>query len=482
MRQLILDLAWDPVPAFAGFLPGDNAAVVAELREQAWPGAPVYLWGPGGAGKTQLLRELQARAIEAGQVAQWFDAASSTPWSLAEDAALVLLDGVDQWSAQQQHAAFLLFVEAASRMGGVLHALADGVEGAALALAGTPAAGARLGVQFVSAGRFPPVDLQVREDLRTRLGWGPVHQVHPLAEAGTRDALRQEARRRGIVLGDEVLDYVLARFARDLKSLMQLLHRLDGFALAEKRAVTVPLLKRMLNEELTETTAPRMTPRRLTLFDLDGTLIPGDSDHAFGEFMVEVGWADGDTWRRRNDEFYATYVAGALDVHKYVEFATSVWRGRTPQEQADIHARFMREVIQPMIHPQALALVKAHQDAGDLVAIVTATNEFVTRPIAQAFGVSELLAIELERDAAGVVTGAIRGVPTYQHGKVTRVGQWLERQDAGWGDFDRITVYSDSINDLPLMERATDPVATNPSAALEAVAAERGWRFLRLFE
>ena len=256
MRQLILDLAWDPVPAFAGFLPGDNAAVVAELREQSWPGAPVYLWGPAGAGKTQLLRELQARAIEAGQVAQWFDAASSTPWTLVEDAALVLLDGVDQWTAAQQHAAFLLFVEAASRMGGVLDALAEGVAGAALALAGSSAAGARLGVQFASAGRFPPVDLLVREDLRTRLGWGPVHQIHPLAEAGTRDALHQEARRRGLVLGDEVLDYILARFSRDLKSLMQLLHRLDSFALAEKRAVTVPLLKRMLDEEQAEPSSP----------------------------------------------------------------------------------------------------------------------------------------------------------------------------------------------------------------------------------
>jgi len=225
-----------------------------------------------------------------------------------------------------------------------------------------------------------------------------------------------------------------------------------------------------------------MTARNLTLFDLDGTLIPGDSDHAFGEFMVGIGWADGDAWRRRNDEFYATYVAGALDVQAYVDFATSVWRRRTPREQADMHARFMREVIAPMIQPQALALVRQHQDAGDLVAIVTATNEFVTRPIAQAFGVPELLAIELERDAAGSVTGAIKGVPTYQHGKVTRVGQWLAAQGAGWDDFGHVTVYSDSINDLPLMERATDPVATNPSAALEAVAAERGWRFLRLFE
>ena len=225
-----------------------------------------------------------------------------------------------------------------------------------------------------------------------------------------------------------------------------------------------------------------MTARNLTLFDLDGTLIAGDSDHSFGQFMVDIGWADGDAWRCRNDEFYATYVAGALDVHAYVDFATAVWRQRSPQEQAHAQARFMREVIGPMITPQALALIRRHQDDGDLVAIVTATNEFVTRPIAQAFGVPELLAIELERDAQGAVTGAIKGVPTYQHGKVTRVERWLEAQGAGWDGFDRVSVYSDSINDLPLLERATDPVATNPSAALEAVAAERGWRFLRLFE
>jgi DnaA family protein len=237
MKQLILDLAWDPLPPFAGFLPGDNVAVVAQMREQHWPGAPLYLWGPGGSGKTRLLRELQARAVEQGVVAQWFDASSATPWELADDASLVLLDGVDQFDAAQQHAAFTLFVEAASRVGG------------AQTLSEAPAAGARLGAQFASAGRLPPVDLPVREDLRTRFGWGLVHAVQPLPDAGTRDALRQEARRRGIVLGDEVLDYVLARFARDLTSLMHLLHRLDGFALAEKRAVTVPLLKRMLNEE-----------------------------------------------------------------------------------------------------------------------------------------------------------------------------------------------------------------------------------------
>jgi len=225
-----------------------------------------------------------------------------------------------------------------------------------------------------------------------------------------------------------------------------------------------------------------MTARNLTLFDLDGTLIAGDSDHSFGEFMVAVGWADGDAWRRRNNEFFLQYQAGRLEIDTYVEFATSVWRQRPVAEQDAIRARFMAEVIVPMLTPRAHDLVRAHQQAGDLVAIVTATNEFVTRPIADAFGVPELLAIELERDASGAVTGAIKGVPTYQHGKVTRVEQWLAAQSAGWDDFDRISVYSDSINDLPLMARATDPVATNPSAALETVAAERGWRLLRLFE
>jgi HAD superfamily hydrolase (TIGR01490 family) len=225
-----------------------------------------------------------------------------------------------------------------------------------------------------------------------------------------------------------------------------------------------------------------MTPRSLTLFDLDGTLIPGDSDHAFGEFMVRIGWADGAAFAARNDEFFRQYQAGRLDLDAYIDFATAVWRCRPQAELDALQARFLDEVIAPTIRPAARELVRAHQAAGDLVAIVTATNEFVTRPIAAAFGVPELLAVELERDAAGAVTGTIRGTPTYREGKVVRVGEWLAAQGAAWDDFARVTVYSDSTNDLPLLARATDPVATNPSAALEAVAVERGWRLLRLFE
>lgn len=220
----------------------------------------------------------------------------------------------------------------------------------------------------------------------------------------------------------------------------------------------------------------------LCLFDLDHTLLPIDSDHSWGEFMVCIGWADAAEHRAGNDRFYAQYQDGTLDVAAYIEFATRPWRDRTPHEQAAAHARFMRETIEPAIRPEARALVAQHAAAGDRIAIVTATNEFVTAPIARAFGVETLIAVDLERDARGAVTGAVRGVPSFRAGKVTRVEQWLAADGLSLRDFGRVTVYSDSPNDLPLLEIATDPVATNPSAALAAVAQERGWRMLNLFD
>jgi HAD superfamily hydrolase (TIGR01490 family) len=221
---------------------------------------------------------------------------------------------------------------------------------------------------------------------------------------------------------------------------------------------------------------------KLALFDLDGTLLPGDSDHAFGQFMVDIGWAEGEAWRTRNDAFYAQYQAGTLVLAEYVDFATAVWRTRDPAEAEAAHERFMREVIVPMIRPTALGLVRAHQAAGDLVAVVTATNEFVTRPIARAFGVDQLLAVELATGDNGRYTGAIRGTPTFREGKVDRVQSWLADRGQAWSDFDEVLFYSDSINDLPLLEFVSTPVATNPTPALEAIARERGWRILQLFE
>ena len=219
----------------------------------------------------------------------------------------------------------------------------------------------------------------------------------------------------------------------------------------------------------------------LTLFDLDGTLLPIDSDHAFGEFLVEQGWVDAATFKARNDAFYADYLAERLDMHAYVDFATSGWRTRPAAERRAIRERFMREVIIPRLDARARALVDSHRERGDTVALVTATNEFVTRPIADAFGIDHLVATELETDADGNHTGAIRGVPCYREGKVTRVDAWLASRGTRIDDYTRVTAYSDSINDLALLERASEPVATNPGEKLRDVAQARGWRVVELF-
>lgn len=219
----------------------------------------------------------------------------------------------------------------------------------------------------------------------------------------------------------------------------------------------------------------------LCLFDLDHTLLPLDSDHEFGEFIIRQGLTDGDEYRRINDGFYQQYCDGTLVLADYIRFTTSVWRMMSPAEQDALQQAFMDQVVYPAMKPQAIELVEQHRAQGDLIAIVTATNEFVTRPIADAFNVAELLAVRLVRDATGRVTGDIDGVPSFREGKITRVEQWLADQGHQLSDFDRVSFYSDSPNDLPLLERVNDPVATNPSPSLETVARERGWRVLRLF-
>lgn len=219
----------------------------------------------------------------------------------------------------------------------------------------------------------------------------------------------------------------------------------------------------------------------LTLFDLDGTLLPTDSDHAFGAFVISLGWADAAEHTRRNDQFFADYQAGTLDMTAYADFASAPWRGRSTEELEAAMGRFLREVMQPQLHPAALALVRRHQAAGDVVAIVTATNDFVTRPIAGLFGVDVLIATDLARDSEGRVTGAIQGVPAFREGKIERVAAWLASRGQTLASFERSTFYSDSINDLPLLERVSHPVATNPGPSLAQIAQERGWPVLNLF-
>ncbi len=220
--------------------------------------------------------------------------------------------------------------------------------------------------------------------------------------------------------------------------------------------------------------------KKLALFDLDHTLLPIDSDYSWGTFTTTIGWTDPAVFARRNDEFYAHYQAGTLDVHDYVRFATEAVRLRGPDEALAARERFMREVIHPAIQPQARALVRQHQEAGDEVLIITATNEFVTRPIAEAFGVQHLIAVELARDATGWITGEIQGVPSFREGKVKRFADWLAARQLARGDTE-ITFYSDSVNDLPLMDNVDHPVATNPDGRLRLLATQRGWRILDLF-
>lgn len=223
---------------------------------------------------------------------------------------------------------------------------------------------------------------------------------------------------------------------------------------------------------------------KLALFDLDHTLLPLDSDHAWGQFTTALGWTDPVDFSRRNDEFYAHYKAGTLDIQDYVRFATLAMRRQGALRAEAAHAQFMQTIIAPAIRPQALALLQKHRLAGDAVVIVTATNEFVTRPIAQALGVADLIAVELERDTApggsGWFTGEIKGTPSFREGKVTRVAQWLSARQLAWADVES-TFYTDSINDLSLMDQANHPVATNPDDRLRAIAGERGWRILDLF-
>lgn len=220
MKQIPLAITPPPAVGFDSLLVGPNAEAVQHLRSLVLPAAPVYLWGPSGSGKTRLLQGLAAQRQAEGERVGWFDAADPLPWTLDETWSLVVLDRCDMLGSEQQQAAFALFVEAGSH-----------------------------GVQWAAAGRLPPVDLPLRDDLRTRLGWGHVFALHALGEDETRAVLRREADRRSILLTDDVMDYLLTHFDRDLKFLMGLLHRLGEYALAEHRYMTVPLLKKMLDEE-----------------------------------------------------------------------------------------------------------------------------------------------------------------------------------------------------------------------------------------
>lgn len=220
---------------------------------------------------------------------------------------------------------------------------------------------------------------------------------------------------------------------------------------------------------------------KLALFDLDHTLLPIDSDYEWGQFLVRIGAVDAREYARRNDEFFAQYQAGVLDPVEYLEFALGTLAGFPRAELEAMHARYMAEVIQPAVRPAALELVQRHLDAGDLVAIITATNHYITAPIAKLFGVEHHIAAMPEFDAEGKLTGRLAGTPTSGPGKVVHMHAWLDALGRPFDSFESSHFYSDSHNDIPLLSRVSHPVATNPSAALASHAHAHGWPLLHLF-
>lgn len=219
----------------------------------------------------------------------------------------------------------------------------------------------------------------------------------------------------------------------------------------------------------------------LALFDLDHTLLPLDSDYEWGQFLVRIGAVDGEAFARRNAAFYAQYEAGTLDPVEYLEFALGTLAQFPRSDLEDMHRQFMHEVIQPAIRQPALDLVRRHLDDGDLTLIITATNRFVTAPIAAQLGVEHLIAAEPEVSKDGVITGKLKGIPTSGEGKVIHLDAWLGARGTNLQSFGRSTFYSDSQNDIPLLSVVTHPVATNPNSKLLAHAQAHGWPILNLF-
>ncbi|MDQ3027986.1 MAG: HAD family phosphatase [Pseudomonadota bacterium] len=216
--------------------------------------------------------------------------------------------------------------------------------------------------------------------------------------------------------------------------------------------------------------------KKLALFDLDNTLLEGDSDYEWAQFLIEEGVLQADEYNARNDWFYERYKDGTLDIHEFLEFQLAPIARRPRAQLDDWHARFMQRRIRPIILPKAPQLLASHADA--LTAIVTATNRFITRPIATALGVPHLLATDIE-EIDGVFTGKPRGTPTFREGKIQRVNEWLAEKGTGLADYES-WFYSDSLNDLPLLELVTHPVAVDPDATLRTKAEERGWTIISL--
>lgn len=216
----------------------------------------------------------------------------------------------------------------------------------------------------------------------------------------------------------------------------------------------------------------------LAIFDLDNTLIAGDSDHLWGEFLVQQGLVDKETFKAKNDQFYQDYLAGELDIFAYQKFVLGFLAQHSLVELANWHQQFMDENITPILLPKAFELIAKHREQGHFIMIITATNDFITAPIADAFAVDHLIAVTAERDEYGGYTGNVAGTPSFHEGKITRLYEWLAENPSY--SMEGSYFYSDSHNDLPLLNLVDHPVAVNPDEKLTAVAQEKGWPIMDL--
>lgn len=214
----------------------------------------------------------------------------------------------------------------------------------------------------------------------------------------------------------------------------------------------------------------------LAIFDLDNTLLAGDSDYLWGQYLVQEGLVDGKAYEEKNQRFYEEYKAGRLDIYEFLAFSLKPLTLFSPATLKEMHAQFMHQMIDRIITPKALALVDKHRQQGDTLMIITATNSFVTRPIALAFGITHLLATEPEM-IDGRYTGKVSGIPCFQDGKVKNLHTWLEQHKM---DLTDSWFYSDSHNDLPLLNEVTHPVAVDPDQQLRQIALQRQWPILPL--
>lgn len=222
-----------------------------------------------------------------------------------------------------------------------------------------------------------------------------------------------------------------------------------------------------------------MKTQNLALFDLDNTLLAGDSDYNWSLFLIEEGLLDAKTHHDRNEQFYLDYKNGCLDIYAFLKFQLQPLAQHPKAFLDQLHLKYMEKVIRPMMTQKAQALVNQHKSNGDLCIVITATNSFVTKPIATAYGIEHLIGTDPEM-VDGEYTGGVSGVPSFQEGKVTRLNQWLAERGLSLADFNTSYFYSDSHNDLPLMKLVSNPVAVDADATLLAYAQQQGWPCITL--